>query len=172
VIDRFILMALTPMTLAGGALGWTSLRDDDSTAFVGQTSSTAVVSDDNDATTADRHRITRADDGLFHARVRVNGHPLRMIIDTGATTSILSSRDAARVPGVDVSAATIGTMRTLGGERRYRGAIVDSVRVGSKRIANIDFAVIDTPGHMSIIGQDVLRELGPIVLDGDTLTLP
>jgi aspartyl protease family protein len=166
VIDRFVLMALTPMTLAGGALGWTSIRDG------GATPAPVTAAVEGDAASGQRHSIARASDGLFHAHVAVNGRRMRMVIDTGATQSILSRRSLSSLRGVTVSAGSVGTIRTLGGDRRYRNAHVDTVAIGSRRISAVDFAVVDTPSDLSIIGQDVLRELGPIILDGDTLTLP
>lgn len=162
------------MTLAGGAIGWSSLTTTPSTV---QTTSaefvalgTHVQSSSKPDMATSRH-LVRQPDGLFYAVVQLNGSPLRFIVDTGATKSVLSHRDAQAIAGVRVSRRTVGIMRTLGGDRRYRIATVDQTRIGSQDIGPIEFAVIEPTGSVSVIGQDILRQLGPIILDGDRLTL-
>jgi aspartyl protease family protein len=174
VFDRLILMALTPMTLAGGAIGWTSLTKAPSTL---QTTSTEFIALGTQVQAAPRpdmmtsRHLVRQPDGLFYAVVQLNGSPLRLIIDTGATKSILSHRDAQTIAGMRLSRQTVGTMRTLGGDRRYRVATVDRTRIGSQDIGPIEFAIIEPTGSVSVIGQDILGQLGPIILDGDRMTL-
>ncbi len=174
VFDRLILMALTPMTLAGGAIGWSSLSTAPSTL---QTTSTEFIAQDTQVQLSHRPDMTmsrnlvRQPDGLFYAMVQLNDSPLRFVVDTGATKSILSHRDAQTIAGVRLSRQTVGTMRTLGGDRRYRIATVERTRIGSQDIGPIEFAIIEPTGSVSVIGQDILGQLGPIILDGDRMTL-
>ncbi len=174
MFDRLILLALTPITLAGGAIGWTSLSK---TAPTAETITTGYATGfDMVDTTANSsvgsNRLVRHHDGLFHASVLLNGRPVQMIIDTGASKSILSRADAEAISDLRISRRTMGTMQTLGGNRRYKTATVESAKVGSRDVGAVEFAMLDSPASISVIGQDVLGQLGPIILNGDNLTLP
>jgi aspartyl protease family protein len=178
VFDRFILLALTPITLAGGALGWTSFdlsRPDAQSradAVVMTAGTVSAVTQPRQDGRSSGTTLLRSGDGLFYAMVELNGQPVRLMIDTGATKSVLSLADARRIGDVRLSDRSVGTMRTLGGNRRYRSADVGTVAIGSQTVDDVKFAVVSSDAPVSLIGQDVLRKLGPITLDGERMILP
>jgi aspartyl protease family protein len=115
--------------------------------------------------------IRRADDGHFWADVEINGVPVRMLIDTGASACALSRRDAARV-GIDVGALKYGVrISTAEGEANAAPASLEEVRVGDIRLANIDALIMDTGDVDSALGMSFLNRLGGYDVRGDRLVL-
>ncbi|MFM6854317.1 MAG: TIGR02281 family clan AA aspartic protease [Sphingopyxis sp.] len=171
-------MAITPLTLAGGAIGLSGFDGGGSAAAPhiwsrGNGAEQAMVATHADgAAPRTNPMVNRAGDGLFHAMVTVGGTQVPMIVDTGATRSILSTRALTAQQLARISPATVGTMHTLNGTARYRETAPLTVQVGTRELPNIRIAVMDTPGGISVLGHDVMGRLGPITMDGDRLTLP
>jgi clan AA aspartic protease (TIGR02281 family) len=115
-------------------------------------------------TTAPLFTVFRRDPGgSYRARVMIDGVPLQMVVDTGAAASLLSERDARRV----FEARDAGRNRavvTLGGAHLVSRHEVRSVEIGGKTLSNVPVGLAPA-APVSIIGQDWLAELGPIVLD-------
>ena len=102
--------------------------------------------------------------GFFYVPGRVNGFPVRFLVDTGATTVAMSSALARRI-GLDYTKGQRGVANTASGMTRMYGLTLDSVTVGSIGLNNVDAGVIE--GNfplnpllgMSFLGQlDMVRE--------------
>ncbi len=167
MFDRILLLALTPLTLAGGAVGWTSISHPPTVASTGEGGERAAIEPGAAPIT-----LHRSADGLFRAPVRINGQRVHMIVDTGATRSVLSSRAGRLMAVASGARAGSGTMRTMSGAARYRETRPVSMAIGSRRIDQIRLVVVDAPGDIAVVGQDVLRQLGTVTINGDELTLP
>ena len=116
-------------------------------------------------------RLTRAPDSHFYADVEVEGRPVRMMVDSGASMIALTRRDAEAV-GIDVDRLPVGGMaQTAGGQVPMRITMLDSVEVDGIEVRGVQAAVIDADMGVSLLGQSFLAKLGTVNVEGDTMTL-
>lgn len=116
-------------------------------------------------------RTARDGDGLFRLEGTADGRRISFIVDTGATTTVLSPRDAALLGlSADGDAGT-ETLRTAGGATPMVWRRLARLSIAGSRLRNLDVVVVrDGPDH-SLLGQDVLAQLGAITLTGDRLEI-
>ncbi|TPG16484.1 TIGR02281 family clan AA aspartic protease [Sphingomonas koreensis] len=114
--------------------------------------------------------IVRSHDGLFYVDGRVNGVPVRFLIDTGATMMVLTARDAARVGSRGGGKGT-STMQTAGGRSTISWRRLDRVAIGGRVIHHVDAVVPEGAMQVSLLGQSMLSRLGPLTLDNDHMTI-
>jgi clan AA aspartic protease (TIGR02281 family) len=108
--------------------------------------------------------------GHFVANVLINGVKTRVIIDTGATGTILSP-DAARTTGAFKDITHAQYAAGIGGVTALNATKVRSLIVGGREIGGFD-ALIGREGiPYTLLGQSELRRLGRIVIDDDVLTI-
>lgn len=113
-------------------------------------------------------RIPVADDGHFWVEARVNGHPLRFMVDSGASITTVSrdSAEAAEMP--------IGSQRTVvhtanGPVSAIKG-YADHLEVGS--IERTDFPVdINEHDDTNLLGMNFLSSLRSWRVEGNYLVL-
>ncbi len=115
--------------------------------------------------------IPRAPDGHFYADARVNGQPVRFMIDTGASAVALTSADARRI-GLFFEPhefAVIG--KGASGDVRGKAITLDSVEVDGKSASGVRAAILDEGLDISLLGQSYLAQLGEVKISGDTMEL-
>ena len=111
----------------------------------------------------------RARDGLFYVQGKVNGKPVRFLLDTGANLVVLTPEDAQRA-GVPTRGAGAGdSIETVGGRSRMERVTLDRVRVAGKSVSSVEAAVVHNGLRVSILGQNMLSRMGPITISGDTI---
>ena len=114
--------------------------------------------------------LQRNDDGHFYADVRINGAPIRMLIDTGAS-GIALSREDAQMAGL---ATSIGMTDVVGegasGEVRGQWVHLDRVELGPLSASGLDAAILDG-GQPSLLGQSFLRKFGKVQIEDDRMVL-
>jgi aspartyl protease family protein len=114
-------------------------------------------------------RLRRSDDGLFYVTARVNGVPVRFLVDTGATMVVLTPADARRI-GIAANAASVTQhMETAAGSSEVRSLVLGSVEVAGRGVDHVEAAIIERGLGVSLLGQNLLSRLGPITLSGDEL---
>lgn len=117
-------------------------------------------------------RIRRQPDGHFVARTAVNGANVTMLVDTGASTVVLSPADA-KAAGIDVGQLSYSVpVRTANGSTYAAPARLRRIAIGSVVIDNVD-ALIAKPGalHQSLLGMSFLTRLRSYEVSGEFLTL-
>jgi len=115
--------------------------------------------------------VAMGQDGHYWAETRVNGHGVRMLVDTGATAVALSAADARRV-GIDPGSLTYGIkIATAAGETRAARITLASVDVDGALVRNVDALVLDRDTDASLLGMSYLRRLSGFEATPETLRL-
>ncbi len=116
--------------------------------------------------------ITRGQRGHYSVRAMINGVPVDMLVDTGASNVVLSARDAVRV-GYDLNALSYNLpVQTANGSTSVALARLDTVAIGAISIENVSGAIAQ-PGKLgqSLLGISYLDRLTSYEFSGDSLTL-
>jgi len=102
--------------------------------------------------------IDSSQDGHFYMNVKINGAPVRFMIDTGASDIVLNYKDAKKI-GVN--------FKKLNFDRRYQtangtalGATVslDKIEVGNVEFNNVSASVNQSDMGTSLLGMSFLRK--------------
>lgn len=119
--------------------------------------------------TGDAIILTREVDGHFYADAKVNGMPVRFLVDTGAT-GVALSRHAADIAGVatPMPDEVVGTGAS--GEVRGSHVTLQDISLGSKAVQAMP-AIVLSGGDRSLLGQRFLSRFASITIDGDTMTM-
>jgi aspartyl protease family protein len=96
--------------------------------------------------------------GHFVLDVTVNGAPLRMLVDTGATFVALTPRDARAAGFAIRDLAFVGAARTAGGVVRVAPITLSEVSLDQLSVYDVKAAVIESLS-MSLLGMSFLDRL-------------
>lgn len=116
-------------------------------------------------------RIAMSQDGHFWAKVRFGGIEQRMLVDSGATVTAISTDTAARA-GLKVEAEPFPLLiRTANGTIEAKSGEIGELRLGN--IVARDLAVVVSPafGETNVIGMNFLSRLQSWRVEGRTLVL-
>ncbi len=100
--------------------------------------------------------------GIFVVDALVNGVAARLIVDTGASLTVLS-RDFLRESGLSLDEDGVISARTAAGAQRFATASVHSVEIGERTASDIRVAICEEcgmPGSDGLLGLDVQEPLG------------
>ena len=117
-------------------------------------------------------RIRKRLDGHFTASVDVNGKPISMIVDTGASSIVLRPEDAAKA-GIDLKDLSYSvTVLTANGRTMAAPIRLDTVAVGPLDRRKVE-ALVAKQGALaqSLLGMSFLSRLRSYEFSGDFLTL-
>jgi aspartyl protease family protein len=116
-------------------------------------------------------RIRKGDDGHFWADVTVNGVDRRMLIDSGATVTALSS-DTAQAAKLDLGESEFATMlETANGPVAAKRSTVAKLTVGAITAHGLPVVVSDSFGRTDVLGMNFLSRLKAWRVEGDWLVL-
>jgi len=116
-------------------------------------------------------RIGMAPDGHFWVRATLNGVERRMLVDSGATITAISS-DTARKARVDIAAGIAPiVLRTANGSVPARAGRVDELHVGNIVARNLRVVTSPGLGNMDVLGMNFLSRLQSWRVEGRTLIL-
>ena len=114
--------------------------------------------------------LERSGDGHFYADVELNGTPVHMLVDTGAS-GVALSRDDARSAGI---ATSIGMNEVVGegadGAVHGEEVRIDRMRLGPATAEGVT-AVVLNQGGMSLLGQDFLQRFASVEIKDDRMVL-
>ena len=124
------------------------------------------------AATSDRAQVTLAagPGGHFVGEGAVNGTPIRFLVDTGATSVAMNSRDAARL-GLTFRGGPRERAMTANGTVVVYRVKLDTMRVGGIELHNVE-AVVHDGDHPTLVllGMSFLNRVD-MRRDGTLLTL-
>lgn len=113
-------------------------------------------------------RIPIGDDGHFHVDATVNGHPVRFMVDSGASVTTIS-RAAAEASGVSLDGRRT-VVQTAAGPSSAIQATANKLQVGS--IARDDFPIdVNERDDMNLLGMNFLSTLTGWRVEGTFLVL-
>jgi aspartyl protease family protein len=116
-------------------------------------------------------KLRRANDGHFYVEAKVNGVPVRFMIDTGASSTVLDPRDAERV-GLRLARLTFHQrLRTANGVVRAAPATVSRLDFGPVGFADVRLLVNGAAIGTSLIGIETLQRFKSWRVADDRLTL-
>ncbi|WP_260925564.1 TIGR02281 family clan AA aspartic protease [Novosphingobium sp. 9] len=115
--------------------------------------------------------LTRAPDGHFYADATLNGQPVHMLVDTGASVVALTGDDARGLglswSDSDVRAIGKGASGTVYGVP----VTLDRVELGTASARGIGAVIVPEGLPVSLLGQSALEKLGNVHIDGDRMEL-
>ncbi len=116
--------------------------------------------------------IDRNASGDFNVRVQVNGASLPMMIDTGASSVVLTV-DAARAAGLPVDLLKYDTTIETAKGRSFAAAVVlDRIRIGNIVERRVPALVVRRGDlRMSLLGMSFLQRLDSFELRGQQMVL-
>ncbi|ODR98457.1 hypothetical protein AUC68_08470 [Methyloceanibacter methanicus] len=117
-------------------------------------------------------KIRKRLNGHFTAKVEVNGMPVSMIVDTGASSIVLTPEDA-QAAGIDVDEMTFRVpVLTANGRTMAARIWLEDVAIGPLDRTRVE-ALIAQPGALSqsLLGMSFLSRLRSYEFSGDFLTL-
>lgn len=112
--------------------------------------------------------LTRDADSHFRAAVNVNGTPLTMLVDSGASLVVLTAEDARRAGIVPDASAFTGTAQTAGGPVHVAPVTIDRIQIGGIERHDVAAAVMPTGMlNQSLLGQSFLSQVAKVTISGD-----
>lgn len=115
--------------------------------------------------------IARADDGHYWTQAMVDGRPVRMLVDTGASVVALTRQDAAALglsPAADQFTVTV---QTAAGAARAAPVQLAQIVVGEARVERVTALVVEDGLPHSLLGMSYLGRLNGFQAGPDGLTL-
>lgn len=132
---------------------------------------TRLLKLDDQNVVGEETRIRMSADGHFWAKVSIDGVNRRMLVDSGATLTALSTATAA-VASLDVRDSLIPiVLNTANGRIQARSATVRDLKLGD--IVARDLPVVVSPafGDTDVLGMNFLSKLKSWRVEGNTLIL-
>ena len=110
--------------------------------------------------------------GHFEVDAQVNGAPVRMMIDTGATTTVMTAKDAARA-GIETSTLNFQVpVSTANGQALAARAVIQEIRVGAIDRRSMPVLVAaEGMLQQSLLGMNFIGTLSGFDIRGDRMTL-
>ena len=99
--------------------------------------------------------LTAGTNGHFRTTGQINGKSIEFMVDTGASSVVISQADADRL-GLDYKNAPQGWASTANGAAPFRLITLSAVRIGDVEIANVEAAVIPAPMRGALLGNSFL----------------
>lgn len=113
-----------------------------------------------------------APDGHYHAEVEINGRPVGVLVDTGASVVALTADDADAA-GIYVTEKDFtGRIQTANGAARVAPVLLDKVSIGDITVRDVR-AVVSEPGALgvSLLGMTFLGQLERVDMRSGKLIL-
>jgi aspartyl protease family protein len=117
-------------------------------------------------------RIDRLPSGHFEVRGSIDGSPVRFLVDTGATVTVLTADDAQRA-GIDVAALSFSVpVATANGMARAARHTVGELAVGGITRRGVGVMVAEE-GRLSqsLLGMSFINSLSGFEMRGDRMIL-
>jgi aspartyl protease family protein len=115
--------------------------------------------------------IRQSSDGHYYVNVRVNGSDARLLVNTGATLTVLSKYQAERAGIFPSPSEYTANVRTASGIAKAAPVRLGTLEIGEARLQNVRALVMDTPANTSVLGIDTLQQFRSYEFRDGVLTL-
>ncbi len=175
-ISPFQITCAAALTLLAGCSGESDSPDADARALSVATQSQAAVLENGPAEALENANssvvtLTREGDGHFYVEANINGAPVRMMVDTGATSVALTMEDAEALGISQTEEGFSQTGRGVGGDVAVMPISLDSLSVGAIAHRDVPAVVVNSELQVSLLGQSWLSRVGTVSIQGDKMTL-
>ncbi len=116
--------------------------------------------------------VSRAREGDFNIKAEINGARIPMLIDTGASSVVLTA-EAARIVGLPVDMLKFDVaIETANGRGRAASVVLERVSIGGIVERRVP-ALVSTPGDLklSLLGMSFLKRMESIEMRGERLIM-
>jgi aspartyl protease family protein len=116
--------------------------------------------------------VTRARDGDFIVRVEINGTRVGMLLDTGASSVVLTT-EAAQLAGLPVQMLKYDVpIETANGRGRAAAVVLDRIKVGNIVERRVP-ALVSAPGDLktNLLGMSFLSRLESFEVRGERMVM-
>jgi aspartyl protease family protein len=164
-LAKLVTMALAWIAIFGG--GFILLTFRDNLGWVVQRLKAEAV-----GTPVEQGRETRipmAIDGHFWVNAKVNGHDVKFLVDSGATTTTID-RDTAKEAGVQMSPRRDLFVRTGNGIIRVASGRASELTIGSITRRNVALEIADND-DLNVLGMNYLSSLSRWSVEGRWLVM-
>jgi len=132
---------------------------------------TGALGLDDQKVSGKEFRVSMAPDGHFWVVASINGAKTRMLIDSGATVTAIST-GTAHAARVDTGTGLTPVMlRTANGVAPARIGSIDELRVGNIVARNLKIVSAPGLGGLDVLGMNFLSKLDSWRVEGRTLIL-
>jgi aspartyl protease family protein len=114
-------------------------------------------------------RIPMAIDGHFWVTAELNGHDVKFLVDSGATTTTVD-RDTAKAAGVEISPRRDLFVRTGNGVIRVASGRADVLTIGGITRRDVALEIADND-DLNVLGMNYLSSLSRWGVEGRWLVL-
>src|SRR4051812_43528976 len=114
-------------------------------------------------------RVPMAIDGHFWVTAKVNGHDVKFLVDSGATTTTID-RATARAAGVDVADKRDLYVKTGNGVIRVASGSADTLAVGGIVRHDVELEIADHD-DLNVLGMNYLSSLSRWGVEGRWLVM-
>src|SRR5436305_10158455 len=114
-------------------------------------------------------RIPMAIDGHFWVDARLNGHDVKFLVDSGATTTTID-RETARAAGVEISSRRDQIVRTGNGVIQVASGRADELTIGGITRNDVALEIADND-DLNVLGMNYLSSLSRWSVEGRWLVL-
>lgn len=123
------------------------------------------------ATVSGEYTVRSDRDGHFIVKADVNGQTVPFLVDTGASTLVLSRDDAARLGLTTADLSYSERYQTANGVAMGAPVTLREFRVGSFSLYDVKATVMAQPMPYSLLGMSVLSRFTGREVEGDKLVL-
>jgi aspartyl protease family protein len=116
-------------------------------------------------------RLKADERGHYVAEFRMNGRPVKALVDTGASMVAINKSTARRL-GINVSPADfIHEVNTANGKTKVAAAMIREIEIGRVRVRDVEAAILDDRAlEGTLLGMTFLKRLESFsVTDGDLI---
>jgi aspartyl protease family protein len=134
-------------------------------------SARAFLGDGEQSVTGTALSVPMADDGHFYVQATINGVATRMLVDSGATSTMISA-ETARAAKVNIEESPFPVLlNTAGGPITARVSTIHQLQVGSIHVDDLPTFISPTMGDTNAVGMNFLSKLKSWHVEGRTLVL-
>jgi aspartyl protease family protein len=116
--------------------------------------------------------LDKMSNGHFEVRATFDGKPVQLMVDTGASSTVLTASDAARI-GFDPASLTYSVpVMTANGAAQAARVTVGEIAIGGITRRNVPVLVANGNGlGQSLLGMNFIGTLSGFDIRGDRLVL-